>query len=185
VTLGELLALAVAAVEAESIDYMVTGSLASSLYGEPRSTNDVDIVIDPSPAKLDALVGRLREAGLYVDLEAALHALRERTQFNAIVEDAKVDFILRKGDPFSTSAIQRRRRIRGPAIDAQVMSAEDLVIQKLLWARETGSDRQVRDVAGIVALSDVLDRAYIERWVRRLGLLDAWRAIVAEESGAG
>lgn len=180
-TIRELLARVIGALEAEGIPYMLTGSLASSLYGEPRATNDVDVVIDPSPTALDRLVRRLQEGELYVDLDAAQSALRERGQFNALILDTKVDFIIRKAGPFATAAFERRRRVRGSDIDADVVSPEDLILTKLAWAAETGSDRQLRDVAGMVALVDNLDRAHIEQWAERLGLVDAWRRLGAEE----
>jgi len=176
----ELLNRMVAALKAEGIPYMLTGSLASSIYGEPRSTNDIDLVIDPSPDALDRLVGRLQREGLYVDLEAARTALRDRGQFNAIALDAKVDFIIRKAGPHSTLAFERRQRVQDPDMDVDVVSPEDLILSKLQWAIETGSDRQFRDVAGVVALVDKLDRTYIELWAGRLGILDVWHAVEAE-----
>jgi hypothetical protein len=182
VTLTELLAGVVDALEAEGIPYMLTGSLASSLWGEPRATNDVDIVIDPSPDALGRMVDRLQREDLYIDLDAARAALRDRGQFNAIVLDAKVDFILKKADLFSAVAFERRRRVRGLEIDADVVSPEDLILTKLAWAIETGSDRQLRDVAGMIALVEDLDRAHIGLWAGRLGILDAWQRIDQEEA---
>ncbi len=67
-----------------AIPYMVTGSVASSYHGRPRSTHDADIVIDPTPDQLDRLVRSLVDAGFYVDLDRARDALRRRLQFNAI-----------------------------------------------------------------------------------------------------
>lgn len=183
-TLRDLLDVVVAALEAEGVAYMLTGSIASSLYGEPRATNDVDIVIDPSPASLARLIDRLQAAKLYVDLGAATAALAERGQFNALVLDTKVDFIIRKDTEFSGVAFERRRRVRGSEIDADVVSPEDLILTKLMWAGETGSDRQLRDVAGIVAVAENLDRGYIGEWAGRLGVLDAWRRIELEASSS-
>ncbi|HUG29890.1 MAG TPA: hypothetical protein VMQ65_05185 [Candidatus Limnocylindria bacterium] len=180
-TIRELLIRVIGALEAEGIPYMLTGSLASSLYGEPRATNDVDVVIDPSPVALDRLVGRLQQDELYVDLDAARAALRERGQFNALILDTKVDFIIQKEGPFAAVAFERRRRVRGSEIDADVVSPEDLILTKLAWAAETGSDRQLRDVAGMVALVENLDRAHIELWAGRLGLVDAWQRLDAED----
>lgn len=179
-TLRELLDLVVVSLDVEGIPYMLTGSIASSLYGEPRATNDVDIVIDPSPAALERLVDRLQAAKLYVDLEAAKIALAERGQFNALVLDTKVDFIIRKDTEFSSVAFERRKRVHGSEINADVVSPEDLVLTKLVWASETGSDRQLRDVAGVVELAEHLDREYIVRWAGRLGVLDSWRRIERE-----
>ncbi|MFH0751717.1 MAG: hypothetical protein V2B17_07765, partial [Chloroflexota bacterium] len=101
--LAALLAGTIAQLERAGVPYMITGSVASSYHGEPRATRDLDIVIDPDPGGINRLVGELEAAGLYVDAEAALHALDDRTQFNAI--DAatgwKVDFLVRRDRPFS------------------------------------------------------------------------------------
>ncbi len=181
-TLAELIDLALNALVSEGIPYMVTGSVASSIHGDPRSTNDLDIVIDPSPEALDGLVERLKAANLYVDGDAARTALRERGQFNANTLDAKVDFIVRKHDPFAAIAFQRRRRVVGTTMEGDVVTPEDLILTKLAWAAETGSEeRQLRDVSGMIALADELDRAYIEGWAERLGILDEWRRLAGEE----
>lgn len=180
-TFEQFLAIVVAALEAEGVPYMLTGSVASSRWGEPRSTNDVDAVVDPAPVQLDALVRRLQSAGLYVDLDAARAALAERGQFNAAVFDLKADFIVRKADAFSTSAFERRRRVRGAALDASLVSPEDLILTKLAWAVETGSERQLRDVQGMVAITSDLDRDYLDVWAARLNIAEAWRRIMIEE----
>lgn len=183
-SLADLLVMTVKALEAEGIPYMLTGSLASSFHGEPRATRDIDLVIDPTAPAVDRLVDRLQELGLYVDPEAARAALHDRGQFNAIASDAKVDFVIRKDRPFASAEFERRRRVRLPQLDAFVVSAEDLVLAKLVWAMETASDRQRRDVAAIVAVAgDNLDRAYIESWAERLDVLGAWRQLVAEYPG--
>ena len=180
--LEDLLGQVLAAIEAEAIPYMVTGSIASSRYGEPRSTNDADVVVDPAPQQLDALVRRMQAGGLYVDLAAARSALAGRGQFNVAALDLKVDLIVRKADAFSTSAFGRRRRVRGPALNADLISPEDLILTKLVWAVETGSARQLRDVEGIIAIADDLDRAYVTRWADELGVGDAWHALLEDAS---
>jgi hypothetical protein len=181
VTFAEFLSLVLAALEDEGVPYMLTGSVASSRYGEPRSTNDVDAVVDPTPAQLEALVRRLQRAGLYVDLDAARTALAERGQFNAAILDLKADFIVRKSDPFSSSAFERRRRIEGTALEATLVSPEDLILTKLAWALETGSERQLRDVEGMVSIMPHLDREYLDSWASRLNLSAAWLRIARDE----
>lgn len=163
------------------VPYMVTGSLASSYYGEPRSTRDVDIVIDPGSSSLEGLIGELVAGRFYVDRDAAFEALRARSQFNAIDPEAvKVDFIIRKDRPFSIEEFGRRESADLLGTTGFVASAEDVVLSKLEWAAQTGSDRQLRDVAAIVAIDDALDRTYIDRWAAVLGVTDAWRSIQSE-----
>lgn len=177
-TFGELLASIVERLEQAGIPYMVTGSLASSYHGEPRATRDVDIVVDPGPEALGRLVDDLHDAGFYVDRDVAFDALAARSQFNAIGPDAsKVDFIIRRDRPFSIEEFGRRQRADLLGTPGFVTTAEDLVIAKLEWAAASGSDRQLADVAGILAIAERLDTAYIDRWAGVLGLEDAWRSL--------
>lgn len=160
------------------IPYMVTGSLASSYHGEPRATRDLDIVIDPSPEALGRLVDDLVEARWYVDAEAARTALRDRGQFNAIGPDVtKVAFIVRKDRPFSIEEFAGREPADLLGTPGFVTTAEDLVVAKLEWAAATDSDRQRRDVLGMLRVAINLDEAYIERWAAALGLSQAWHSI--------
>jgi hypothetical protein len=175
VTLTDLLVTCVDALEAEAIPYMLTGSVASALYGEPRTTMDIDFVIDPERAALNRFTTRLTTLGLYVDRLAAVDALRDRGQFNAIHDGSKVDFVIRKDAAFSRTEFARRRLARLPGIDAYVATVEDLILAKLAWAKASDSDRQRRDVEGMVALTgDHLDRPYIDDWARRLDLTAEW-----------
>lgn len=183
-TLAELLADAVRRLEGAHIPYMVTGSVASTYHGEPRATRDLDIVIDPPPNALAVLVEGLLEDGYYVDRDAALAALRERTQFNAVGADAtKIDFIVRKDRAFSRQEFERRRPADLLGTPAFIASVEDMIIAKLEWSVPFESERQLRDVAAMLAVAgDAIDYQYIDLWVGSLGLTDAWRAV---EGGKG
>ena len=174
-TFAEILTTVITALDGAGVPYMITGSLASSYHGEPRATRDVDIVIDPDPDALERLVDLVHNAGYYVDREVARTALADRTQFNAIGSDAsKVDFIIRKERPFSVEEFARREPADLLGTAGFLTTAEDLILAKLEWAKATGSERQLRDVAGIVAIGHSLDEDYIERWASVLGLTDAW-----------
>jgi hypothetical protein len=156
---------------------MVTGSVASSYHGEPRSTRDVDIVIDPDPVAITRLVAELQKAGLYVDSDAAVAALGGRMQFNAIdaTNGWKVDFLVRRDRPFSREEFDRRTRVDLLGTSAWIASPEDTIIAKLEWAASSGSDRQLGDAAAMLDIGrDSLDLAYIDRWVAGLGLHEAW-----------
>jgi acetolactate synthase regulatory subunit len=175
VTFADILAAVITALDGAGVPYMITGSLASSYHGEPRATRDVDIVIDPGPGTLERLVDAVLQAGFYVDRDVARTALGERTQFNAIGSHAsKIDFIIRKDRPFSVEEFGRREPADLLGTAGFVTTAEDLILAKLEWANATGSERQLRDVAGIVAIGHSLDEAYIERWAAALGTADAW-----------
>ena len=178
----EVLACVVERLEALGIPYMVTGSVASSHHGRPRTTHDTDIVVDPTPEALVRLVSDLAGAGFYVDAETARDALRRRRQFNVIeIESAcKVDLIVRKDRPFSQEEIRRRQLAElGGGVKAALATPEDTILAKLEWARKAGeSEKQLSDAAGIVDVRGKdLDRAYIERWAKELKVLDLWRRV--------
>ncbi|MEP6468655.1 MAG: hypothetical protein ABJC24_02690 [Chloroflexota bacterium] len=165
---------------AAGVPFMVTGSVASSFHGEPRATRDIDIVIDPTAEALDAFVQSLPADQFYVDLDAARAALAEKSQFNVIetMSGWKVDLMMRNDSPFSIAEFARRRPAKLLGISTFVASAEDLVIAKLDWAKAAESERQLRDVAGILAANgDGLDYDYVERWVSALGLQELWSEV--------
>lgn len=163
------------------VPHMVVGSFASSFHGVPRSSQDLDLVIDPDAAALGRFLADLPSEEYYADADAALDALRSRGQFNVIdlATAWKADLIVRKHRAFSIE--EMRRRAEGNLLGANVFvaSPEDTLIAKLEWAKlGGGSDLQVRDAAGILSLREgELDVAYIERWVRELGLEDLWRRL--------
>jgi hypothetical protein len=163
------------------VPYMVTGSVATSYHGRPRATHDADIVLDPTPGQLEALIQELDRAGFYVDPDGAHEALRLRRQFNAIETQfaSKVDLIVKKDRPFSHEEFARRQVVDLPfTAGVALVSPEDAVLSKLEWARRSGeSERQLRDAAGVVELNPSLDRAYVDRWAAALGVSDLWRRI--------
>jgi len=165
-----------------SIRYMVTGSLASSHHGRPRMTHDVDVVIDPTTESLARLVEQLLAGGFYVDARVAQDALRSRRQFNAIepVSATKLDLIIRKDRPFSREELRRRQTAElADGISVALATAEDTILSKLEWAQKGGgSEKQLADVAGVLDVNrGRLDRDYIERWARELGVLALWRRV--------
>ena len=181
-SLARLLGRTIGLLESSGLRYMITGSLASGYHGEHRATRDIDVVIDVNPTELDLLLEQLHADGMYVDDGAARVALRERGQFNAIVDDLKVDFIIHKRDAFARSEFDRRTRGRLLGQEASLVSVEDLILAKLGWAAQFDSERQLRDVAGMInAAGSSLDRAYVSAWAQRLGLRDAWDRLLAQE----
>jgi hypothetical protein len=173
------LARAVWALNAAEVPFMVAGSFASSAHGFPRTTQDLDLVIDPvDQAAVDRLVSTFEGAGQYVDRDAARDAFRRRTLFNVIdpATGWKVDLIVRKARAFSVSEFERRFPTVMLGVPVFLATAEDTVIAKLEWSRACGgSERQRRDVAGILATHDAaLDLPYVERWVAELRLEDEW-----------
>ena len=185
-TEGEVLRQVVRLLSDLGIPYMLTGSLASSVYGRPRTTFDANVVIDPSPGALEGLVDGLQKAGFYVDPGVARDALLMRRQFNAIAPRTafKVDLIVRKDRPFSVEEFRRRRPARVGNADVSLATPEDTILSKLEWAKKGGSERQLDDAAGIVAVQGAaLDRDYIDRWAALLGVMDEWRRVADSELG--
>ena len=178
-TLGELLASIGQRLVEAGIPYMVTGSVASSFHGEPRATRDLDLVIDPSPEALERFVGDLPAEKFYVDREAAMAALAERSQFNVVDQASgwKVDLMIRKDRPYSVQAFKRRLPAELLGTSTFLATAEDMVIAKLEWSKAGGSERQLRDVVGILAVTHTLDDRYVEQWVARLELGDVWATV--------
>jgi hypothetical protein len=165
------------------VPYMLTGSVAASYHGRPRATHDTDLVIDPTSSQLDELVRRLSERGFYVDGEGAREALRRRRQFNVIETNlaCKIDLIIRRDRPFSREEIGRRQRADLGGRSISIVTPEDSVLSKLEWARRAGdSERQLADAAGVLAVNVSLDRAYVERWARELGVSDLWHRIAGQ-----
>lgn len=176
-TLRALIHAVIGHLEGAGVPHMITGSVASSYHGEPRSTRDLDIVIDPDRSSLTALVDRLRRAGLYVDLDGAPDALAVHGQFNAIDPSTgwKVDFVIRRDRPFSREEFRRRQPADLLGTAAYVVSPEDAIIAKLEWAVESGSDRQLADARALLGVGrETLDLGYIDRWTEDLGLSEAW-----------
>lgn len=178
------LRLAVETLNELGIAYMVTGSLASAFYGEPRSTQDLDIVVPADEARLQDLAQRLRDAGLYCDDGAVSEAVSLRGMFNAVDPTSgwKIDFIVLKETAFGRAAFDGRTISELGGVPLHLIRAEDIVVAKLEWAKLGGSERQIRDVVGVLMVQGPdLDRDYIEGWVSTLGLRDEWDQVLALE----
>ncbi len=157
------------------VDYLVGGSLASSLHGIPRSTQDADLVVDLDADKVPALVEALRD-DFYIDLEHATDAVESRSSFNVIHLETmfKVDLFIAKSDPIARVEMERRQRFQlSDESVIEVASAEDTVLRKLLWF-ELGqgvSERQWRDALGVLKVQKgKLDLEYLTAHAAELGI---------------
>jgi len=175
------------ALERCGVAYFLGGSLASSFQGEPRATNDVDLVVDLAERDVAPLLAALGP-DFDVDEVALRRAVRERASWNLIYVPAvtKIDLFLLRDAPFDASEFARRQRVEVRESQALfVKSAEDTVLRKLLWYRSGGgvSDRQWRDVVQVLRQSRaLLDDAYLDLWARRLDL-EELVARAREEAG--
>jgi len=161
------------------IPYFAGGSVASSLHGELRSTNDVDLIADLRPDHVVPLLGALR-GEYYVSEEGMKEALRLGTSFNAIhlPTALKVDIFVAGRDSFNAERLRHRQRMQvrtDPPGELFVDTAEHTVLRKLEWYRRGGevSERQWRDVLGVLRVrGDSLDQARLDTWALRLGVAD-------------
>ena len=162
------------------IGYAVGGSLASSVHGVIRYTQDADLTVDPFPGREAAFVASFDPNDYYLDLAAVQDANRRRASFNIIhlPTGFKVDVFVRKDRPFEQSLWQRRittTQLDPGGAPMEVVSPEDVILLKLEWYRlgnET-SDRQLEDVLGVMRTkAGGLDDAYLDRWAADLGVSD-------------
>jgi hypothetical protein len=172
-TLQSTLALVVQALDAVGIPHMVAGSVASTHHSQPRTTQDIDLVIEADVAQLTRFVQQFDPDRYYVS--DPLAAVRGSGQFNLLdpASGWKVDLILRRDRPFSRSEFHRRQSVEILGVRTAVATAEDTILAKLEWSRLGESERQRRDVASILSsqLPD-LDLSYLRHWAAELGLGD-------------
>ena len=169
----DALAVVVASLDTAGIPHMLAGSFASSHHGIPRTTADIDLVIDPDESSLDRFIELLDGERWYVPKVSMARALRERDQFNMIDTHSgwKIDLVIRKDRPFSESEFRRRQRVSIAGVEVAVASAEDTVLAKLEWAAATDSERQLRDVVDLLCtVGNRLDGVYLDRWAAELGV---------------
>ena len=171
--LFEFLVLSAERLEQAHIPYMLSGSVALSLYAQPRMTRDVDFVIDINEWQANAFL-ELFESDCYVDRESVLEAVRSRGMFNVIHQTwvVKADFVVRKDQPFRKVEFDRRRTVSVEGKELSVVTAEDLLLSKLDWAKNTRSELQLSDVRNLILSEPNLDWPYIRQWAERLGVLD-------------
>ncbi len=179
--LYDLLARVVETFERLRIPYIVTGSVASMAYGEPRLTNDIDVVAEIREAHVPGFLAAFPPDEYYLSEEAIREGIRRQGQFNIIhpVSGLKVDVIIRKETPFDRSRFARARAIRpAKTYEASFSSAEDVIIKKMEFYREGGSDKHLRDITGILKVSGgEIDEGYITEWADRMELRPIWDAI--------
>jgi len=182
----DLLRHALDVLERLAIPHMIVGSFASSAYGEYRFTNDIDIVVALTERDVPAFLAAFPDSEYYVNPDAVREAVRQRFQFNILqtATAAKIDVILSRDDEWGRTQMARRRRVLIlPDREGFAAAPEDVILGKLWYYNEGRSDKHLRDIAGILRVSgNQIDRADVEAWARKLGLAEAWAAVLQKEA---
>jgi hypothetical protein len=168
----ELLADCLRRLNRSGVTYYLSGSMASNYWGLPRTTHDLDFVVQLPPSAVPQIV-REFSGDFYVDEMAVRAAYQPPHQFKAIDNRSalKVDFWLPKPEPFDREMLRRRLQVTLFGEPAWIATAEDVILHKLIWNRITPSDRQLGDAAGVVAVqADALDKNYLRHWAQELKL---------------
>ncbi len=169
----ELLSVVVSGLEAAGIPHMVAGSMASAYHGEPRATQDIDLVIDPTLETIKVFVDLLDRERYYID--DAILAVERRDMFN-IIEPAsgwKVDLMIKKARPFSSAEFDRRLPATIGGVEVFVATVEDTILAKLEWMKMSDSDLQFRDVVNmLVVAGQRANDTYLDHWAPELDVVD-------------
>jgi hypothetical protein len=175
----------VSSLEQAGISYMVSGSISSTFYGRPRSTQDIDIIIEAKIENLQELVKILQNKKYYADEEAAAVALSHTSIFNVFDASSgyKADLIIRKDRPYSIEEFKRRRTVDVLGLSIHLVAPEDAILSKLEWAKKGQSERQFTDALGVaIVQSDKLDFEYMQTWARILDIEEHLNRLIEESS---
>jgi hypothetical protein len=186
VSQSELLKKVVDVLDRSQTPYMLTGSYASSLQGEPRLTHDIDLVVLISASGSKALLDTFTAPDYYLDAQSIQDAIERVGQFNLldVTGGDKVDFWILTDDPFDQSRFHRRTIEEFAGQKLHVSRPEDTILMKLRWsALSGGSEKQFGDARGVYELqSGTLDLDYMNHWAKTLGVMDDWQRLQRESS---
>lgn len=170
--MNELLAFVVSALESVPMNYMLTGSMAMTVYTVPRSTRDIDLVIEVQPSQKDIFLAQFKER-FHFNEQTVVDEFGGRGVgiFNLIDHKTfyKVDFIIRKKDRYEQVKFSNRRRVLMDGVEAWVISPEDLILSKIQWIQQLESERQKEDIRHLLSVQG-LKMDYITSWAAFLKL---------------
>jgi hypothetical protein len=162
--------------EGAQLPFMLTGSFAMAYYGKPRMTRDLDIVVSLGEEDVRGIVASL-SPDFYIDADSVRSAVISQRLFNLmhLATSIKVDLIVRKSSEYRQVEFARRQPVQMHGVKTWIVSREDLILSKVVWAKESGSELQRRDVRTLLDAS--MDRVYLDRWAARLGVSEALKEV--------
>jgi hypothetical protein len=152
----------------KQIPYMLSGSVAMSIYSLPRFTRDFDFVVHLQHKDIAGLTECFKE-GYYCDGDAVKDAIKNKSMFNIIDHKSgyKADFIILKNEQYRINEFERRKTVPFLGMEIFLVSPEDLILSKLIWIQQSKSSLQIEDIKSLLEL-DNLDNAYIKKWAGEL-----------------
>lgn len=165
-----------------NIPYMMTGAIAAIFYGKPRLTHDFDIIVEIDARQIPKLVNTF-ENEYFISKEAIQKALDDRSMFNLIHFESgiKVDFWLLKDDEFDKKRFERRQKHTYSGRDIVFSSAEDIILIKMLWFKESQIQKHLDDVLGIMEIQKNLDTVYLNEWAEKLSIQNLLNELLKKE----
>jgi len=176
VTTPDLIGLFIEPLERIDVQYMITGGVASVIYGDPRFTRDIDVVLALEQSDVPELQAAFQGGDFYVPPQESMVNEAARTgggHFNIIHRDTalRADIYLVGNDPLHAWALQRRRRIELESTPIWVAPLEYVILRKLQYYQSSESDRHLRDIAMMLRISgDLLNEPALQIWLSRLNL---------------
>ncbi len=166
----KLLSEVVQMLESLRIPYLLTGSLAYNIYSLPRSTRDIDIIIEIQEKDIKKFLNAI-EGTYYYSEDTINEEIKRKGMFNLIHFESsyKIDFIVRSDDVFEISKFKRRKPIDFNGLLVYLVTIEDLIISKLRWIQQLESELHKRDVEALL-LNPAVDKGYVKQWCERLNL---------------
>lgn len=164
--------------ESIGIAYIISGSMAANYYTVPRMTRDIDVVIELRRTDIDRFI-QIFEKDFWIDPAVVDQEVLSRGMFNLIHREyvIKVDFILRKENRFQELVFERRKKVFIENQPIWLISPEDLVLAKLLWAKDSLSELQLKDVRHLLQTVKSLDRVYLDQWIVELNLTSIYERL--------
>lgn len=163
------------------IEYMVTGSIVSSIQGEPRTTHDIDLLVNITPSEIPSLVNAFNPPDYYITESAIEDAIRHKSMFNLLdtIDGDKIDFWILTDDPFDQSRFSRKYEENILGLSMKISTPEDTILMKLHWANLSGgSEKQFNDALRVYEVQfGKLDFNYIDSWLQQLQVKELWERL--------